>query len=245
MTGAICQLWLCLSLCLSGIQLPAPHVTCVVFVSSHWPTDGSRWATSATAAMLSVWTQSGLSRWCAAGPETTPPSSCSLPWIPDVAAPSAGMRPWTVAGATLPHYYEYIVKCALCWLWLCNNVLKLEIKLYKWGKILMSSNHCTNWEFWSTTHRTVKCRTYVWFDNMCMYKVKSSMRRGGGGGSPSLHWAIGQEIATKCYQIDISGVAILHVLCHGTGVASHREVRVTIGLYLLCSGLITPFYIFF
>ena len=34
----------------------------------------------------------------------------------------------------------------------------------------------------------------------------------GGGGGPSLHWAIGQEIATKCYQIDVSGVAILHVL---------------------------------
>ena len=33
------------------------------------------------------------------------------------------------------------------------------------------------------------------------------------------------------------------VLCHGTAVASHREVRVTIGLDLLCSGLIMPFYI--
>ena len=62
-------------------------------------------------------------------------------------------------------------------------------------------------------------------------------------GGPSLHWAIGQEIATKCYQIDVTGVAILRVLCHGTGVASHREVRVTIGLDLLCSGLMTPSYI--
>ena len=64
-----------------------------------------------------------------------------------------------------------------------------------------------------------------------------------GGGGASLHWAIGQEIATKCYQIDVSGVTILHVLCHGTGVAFHREVRVTIDLDVLCSGLITPFYI--
>ena len=62
-------------------------------------------------------------------------------------------------------------------------------------------------------------------------------------GGPSLHWAIGQEIATKCYQIDVTGVAILHVLCHGTGVASHREVRVTIGLDLLCSGIMTHSYI--
>ena len=70
--------------------------------------------------------------------------------------------------------------------------------------------------------------------------ITSGFTRGDG---PSLHWAIGREIATKYYQIDVSGVAILHVLCHGTGVASHREVRVTIGLDLLCSGLIMPFYI--
>ena len=34
----------------------------------------------------------------------------------------------------------------------------------------------------------------------------------------------------------------MYYLCHGTGVASHREVRVTIVLDLLCSGIITPFY---
>ena len=73
--------------------------------------------------------------------------------------------------------------------------------------------------------------------------ITSSIHVYSGGGGLSLHWAIGQEIATKCYQIDVSGVAILHVLCRVTGVASHREVRVTIGLDLLCSGLITPFYI--
>ena len=73
------------------------------------------------------------------------------------------------------------------------------------------------------------------------HHIKTIVSRCQGG--PSLHWAIGQEIATKCYQIDVSGVAILHVLCHGTDVASHREVRVTIGLDLLCSGLITPFCI--
>ena len=80
------------------------------------------------------------------------------------------------------------------------------------------------------------------------YHISSSPSVIQGGqpqprGGPSLHWAIGQEIATKCYQIDVTGVAILHVLCHGTGVASHREVRVTIGLDLLCSGLMTPSYI--
>ena len=65
--------------------------------------------------------------------------------------------------------------------------------------------------------------------------------RGGGGSVPSLGHR--PKIATKCYQIDVSGVAILHVLCHGIGVDTHREVRVTIGLDLLRSGLITPFYI--
>ena len=75
----------------------------------------------------------------------------------------------------------------------------------------------------------------------CFGATSGCVRQGGGG--PSLHWAIGQESATKCYQIDVTGVAILHVLCHGTGVASHREVRVTIDLDLLCSGLMTPSYI--
>ena len=43
------------------------------------------------------------------------------------------------------------------------------------------------------------------------YDVIDQMLEGSGQGGPSLHWAIGQEIATKCYQIDVSGVAILNV----------------------------------
>ena len=80
-------------------------------------------------------------------------------------------------------------------------------------------------------------------DNIYVIQSDSASILYYSGGGPSLHWAIGQEIATKCYQIDVTGVAILHVLCHGTGVASHREVRVPIGLDLLCSGLMTPSYI--